>query len=81
MSAVAAGEGDAAGAARNGGAAEALREAYAGRPYAHDRAVTERYLAAARAAIDPEAWASAWEAGRALPLHLAIEEALATERE
>jgi predicted ATPase/DNA-binding NarL/FixJ family response regulator len=58
-------------------ASEQLREATASdRPPAR-RAGHQRAVAALRSALGPEAFASAWEAGRALPLEEIVAEALA----
>ncbi|HEX5502343.1 MAG TPA: tetratricopeptide repeat protein [Thermomicrobiales bacterium] len=66
-------------AARLYGAVAAWREASGAPPrYPQVEAAYRRDLAAARAQLDEAAWASAWEAGRALPLEQAIAEALAT---
>jgi LuxR family maltose regulon positive regulatory protein len=67
-------------AARLFGALEALYAAI-GMPdaavFSSRRARVERGVAAVRAALDPDAFAAAWAAGRALPLEQAIAEAAA----
>jgi hypothetical protein len=63
-------------AARLWGAAERLRQAIGCRPPPAARATYERAIATARTALGEEAFATAWEAGRALMLEQAIAEAL-----
>jgi hypothetical protein len=58
------------------GAAETLRETLGTPPLSFQRAPYERGVAAARAQLDPAAFAAAWAAGRALTPEQAIEEAL-----
>jgi predicted ATPase len=58
------------------GAAEALREVLGAPLTPSDRAEYDRYVAAARAALDEAAFAAAWAEGRALPLDQAIAIAL-----
>ncbi|CAA9527430.1 MAG: hypothetical protein AVDCRST_MAG73-519 [uncultured Thermomicrobiales bacterium] len=65
------------GAARLAAAAEAMREAVGAPLPANERADHERCVAEARSALGAEAFAAAWEAGRALPLEAAVAEALA----
>jgi hypothetical protein len=77
LAGVAATAGGAARAARLLGAADALRQAIgAPLPVAYQTDV-DRYLARARAALDPAAFSAAWTAGRALRPDDAITEALA----
>jgi predicted ATPase len=65
-------------AARLFGAAEALREEIAVPRRPREGAEHGRGVAAARSALGAEAFAVAWEAGRALPLEQAVTEALAS---
>jgi hypothetical protein len=58
------------------GAAEALRESINVLMPPSERADHDRAVAAARAQLGEDGFAAAWEAGRALPLEQAIEEAL-----
>ncbi|HET9221890.1 MAG TPA: tetratricopeptide repeat protein, partial [Roseiflexaceae bacterium] len=58
------------------GAAEALRESINVLMPPSERADYDRAVAAARAQLGEDAFAAAWEAGRALPLEQAIEVAL-----
>ncbi|HEX9373857.1 MAG TPA: LuxR family transcriptional regulator, partial [Roseiflexaceae bacterium] len=62
-------------AARLFGAAESLRESLVSPLRPVHRADYERDLAAARARLDPAAWAAAWEAGRVVSSEQAIAEA------
>jgi tetratricopeptide (TPR) repeat protein len=77
MAAIRAAEGSSERAARTGGAAEVLRETMTVLPFASDRIWTERYMEEARASLDARAWQAAWDAGRALSLEDAVEDALA----
>jgi hypothetical protein len=68
-------------AARLWGAAEVILEpieviAY---PYATDRSLHDRRVAAARERLDQETWTRAWEEGRAMTTEQAIEYALEKE--
>jgi hypothetical protein len=45
-------------------------------PHAFDRAVGQRYLRASRVQLGDAAWATAWTAGRILPMATAVEQAL-----
>ncbi len=63
-------------AARLWGAAERLRQAIGVRPPPATRATYERAVATARTALGEEAFATAWEAGRALTVEQAIAEAV-----
>jgi hypothetical protein len=68
-------------AARLWGAAEATLEpieviAY---PYAPDRALYQRQVAAARERLDGESWTTAWTEGRAMTTGQAVEYALEEE--
>jgi non-specific serine/threonine protein kinase len=67
--------GNAEQASRLFGAAEAIYEPLGFRLPHHDRKAYDPALAAVRAASDEETRASAWAAGRRLPLELAIVEA------
>jgi tetratricopeptide (TPR) repeat protein len=78
MSAVRAAEGSAERAARTGGAAEVLRSTITLLPLPPDRIWTESYLEGARESLGAEAWQIAWDAGRAMSLEDALEDALAT---
>jgi tetratricopeptide (TPR) repeat protein len=76
LGAVAAEQGDAQRAARLWGAVQAQR-ALADLPRdAIDTPDYERWVAAAQARFDPETFAAAWQAGRALSLEEAVAEAL-----
>jgi hypothetical protein len=66
-------------AARLLGAAEAVRTAINEPMPPGDRAEYERFVAAARAALDEKTFAAAWAEGRAMPLEQAIELALADQ--
>jgi tetratricopeptide (TPR) repeat protein len=77
LAAIAGARGHVARAAQLFGAASALREAIGVPVPAADRALYERMLAQARAALALEAFAAAWAAGSALPLEDAM--ALADE--
>ena len=65
-------------AARLFGAAEALREMVGAPLAANERADHEHYVNTVQVALGDEAFAVAWEAGRALSLAGAIAEALET---
>ena len=58
------------------GAAQALRDANGSAVESLDRAIHAHSVAAARQALGEAAFTAAWNAGRALPLERAIEEAL-----
>ncbi len=78
LAAIVASEGRLAWAARLWGAAEALLEtievtAY---PYAPDRSLYQRQVAAARAQLDAQAWVEAWAEGRAMSFEQAVAYAL-----
>ncbi len=76
LAVVAAGQGQLERAARLFGAAEMLREAI-GRPVeVADRAAHERTVPVVRAILGDEAFASAWAAGREMPLEAAVALAL-----
>ena len=66
-------------AARLWGAAERLRQTIGCRPPPAARATYERAMAAARAQLGDNAFATAWEAGRALTLEQAIVYALSED--
>lgn len=81
LAAIAASEGRLERAARLWGAAEAILEpieviAY---PYATDRSLHDRQVAAARERLDQETWTRAWAEGRAMTIEQAIEYALEKE--
>jgi len=77
LAGVAGSRGDAERAARLWGAAEALREVI-GAPVPPNLApYHDAVVAAARAHTDDATWATAWAAGRALPLEDAVTEAFA----
>jgi predicted ATPase/transcriptional regulator with XRE-family HTH domain len=82
LAGVALAHGQAERAARLLGAADALRDAV-GVPifFLSDRTLRERYLAAARAQLEPGAFAAAWSAGRAAALEQVVAEILAEDRE
>jgi predicted ATPase/DNA-binding XRE family transcriptional regulator len=63
-------------AALLGGAAERLRESYAGRQLPLDERISGRYLAVAETVLGPEEWSRAWAEGRELQLDPAIDLAL-----
>jgi hypothetical protein len=58
------------------GAAERLRDSYAGRQLPLDERVSGRYLAVAEDLLGPEEWSRAWAEGRKLRLDSAIDLAL-----
>ena len=66
-------------AATLAGAAERLRDSYAGRQLPLDERVSGRYLRAAQDILGAEEWSRAWAAGRELPLGAAIDLALDAE--
>ena len=74
---VAAARGDAVRAVRLYGATAALRERLGAALPPYERLVHERNLAAARAALSPDAFAAAWAAGAVLPPEAVGAEALA----
>jgi tetratricopeptide (TPR) repeat protein len=63
------------------GSAKALRDSAGVSGPAHQRALCERYLAAARDQLDEAAFAAAWDEGRAMILDEAISYALEGEEE
>ena len=73
---VACAEGQAKRAARLFGAAEALREAIGAPLHPVERDVYDRAVAAARAALSEEAFATAWAEGRAMTMEQAVAYAL-----
>jgi predicted ATPase/DNA-binding XRE family transcriptional regulator len=81
LAAVHALQGNATPAALLAGAAERLRDSYAGRQLPLDERVSGRYLAVAEALLGPEEWARAWARGRELRLDSAIDLALGYEPE
>jgi len=64
-------------AARLDGAVAALREELGATVTPWERPAYERQVATVRATLSPEAFETAWEAGRTLPLEQAVAEALA----
>ena len=68
--------GNATRAAMLAGAAERLRDSYAGRQLPLDERVSGRYLAVAEDLLGPEEWSRAWAEGRKLRLDSAIDLAL-----
>ncbi len=66
-------------AARFFGASEALREAVATPLPTSDRAAYEEAIAAVRAAMPHDVFATAWGRGRAMPMDAVVQEALETE--
>jgi hypothetical protein len=76
LAAVQALHGNATRAAMLAGAAERIRNSYAGRQVPLDERVSGRYLAVAEDLLGPEEWSRAWAAGRELQLDSAIELAL-----
>lgn len=71
LSAISAAQHDAERAARIAGAAQAIRETTATQPHPFDRVIIDRCLAEARA--EESIWQAAWEEGRMMPLHQAVE--------
>jgi hypothetical protein len=80
LAATAAAGGLAERAATIAGAADVLRERINAKPFPADRAVTERYLAAAKATVGEPAWESMLEKGRAMPVEEIVDYALETVR-
>jgi predicted ATPase len=76
MAAVHALHGNATRATMLAGAAERLRDSYAGRQLPLDERVSGRYLAVAETLLRPEEWSRAWAEGRELRLDSAIDLAL-----
>jgi predicted ATPase/DNA-binding XRE family transcriptional regulator len=76
LAAVQALHGNATRAAMLAGAAERLRNSYAGRQLPLDERVSGRYLAVAEDLLGPQEWSQGWAKGRELPLDSAIELAL-----
>ena len=79
LAAVDALQGNARRAALLAGAAERLRDSYAGRQLPLDERVSGRYLAVAETLLAPEEWSRAWAEGRELRLDSAIDLALGRE--
>jgi predicted ATPase/transcriptional regulator with XRE-family HTH domain len=75
IAAIAAEREDGTRAVRIAGAADALRETVNTRPFPADHAVLERSLERLRPKIQDAIWAATWEAGRAMSLDDAVEEA------
>jgi predicted ATPase/class 3 adenylate cyclase len=78
LAAVIGAEGEPEVAARLFGAAESLLESIGAVIWPSNRADHERNVATARARLDPDTFAAAWAAGRALTAEQAVAEALAT---
>jgi predicted ATPase/DNA-binding XRE family transcriptional regulator len=76
LAAVHALQGNATRAALLAGAAERLRDSYAGRQLPLDERISGRYLAVAETVLGPEEWSRAWADGRELRLDPAIDLAL-----
>jgi predicted ATPase/DNA-binding XRE family transcriptional regulator len=76
VAAIAAKRGTGLQAVRIAGAADALREAVNIRPFPADHALLERLLAGLRSEMDDVAWATSWDAGRAMALDETVDEAL-----
>jgi predicted ATPase/DNA-binding XRE family transcriptional regulator len=76
LATVAGAEGVVERAARNAGAAEALRETTHARPFPSDRAVMDRYLERVRRLVTPQAWEAARQAGRETSVEEAVDYAL-----
>jgi tetratricopeptide (TPR) repeat protein len=74
-------QGNATRAALLAGAADRLRDSYAGRQLPLDERVSGRYLAVAETLLGPEEWSRAWAEGRELRLDSAIDLALGGEPE
>ena len=79
LAAVHALQGNATRAALLAGAADRLRDSYAGRQLPLDERASGRYLAVAQILLGPEAWSQAWAEGRELRLDSAIDLALDSE--
>jgi predicted ATPase/serine/threonine protein kinase/DNA-binding NarL/FixJ family response regulator len=79
LASIVAAQGELRWAAQLWGAAEALREGIAFPLLPSDRASYEQAVAAARAQLGEEAFASAWAKGRAMPLEQVIAQALETK--
>ena len=69
-------QGNATRAALLAGAADRLRDSYAGRQLPLDKRASGRYLAVAETLLGPEEWSRAWAEGRELRLDSAIDLAL-----
>jgi predicted ATPase len=81
LAAVHALQGNATRAVLLAGAADRLRDSYAGRQLPLDERVSGRYLAVAETLLGPEKWSQAWAEGRELRLDSAIDLALDYEPE
>jgi predicted ATPase len=79
LAAVHALQGNARCAALLAGAAERLRDSYAGRQLPLDERISGRYLAVAETVLGPEEWPRAWAEGRELRLDSAIDLALGSQ--
>lgn len=76
LSAISAAQHDAERAARIAGAAQTIRETNVTQAHPFDRVITERSLTDARARVEESVWQAAWEEGRMMPLHQAVEYAV-----
>lgn len=76
LAAVHALQGNTTRAALLAGAAERLRDSYAGRQLPLDERISGRHLAVAQTILGPEEWSRAWAKGRELQLDSAIDLAL-----
>ena len=76
LAAVHALQGNTTRAALLAGAAERLRDSYAGRQLPLDERISGRHLAVAQTILGPEEWSRAWAEGRELQLDSAIDLAL-----
>jgi predicted ATPase len=81
LAAVHALQGNATRAVLLAGAADRLRDSYAGRQLPLDERVSGQYLAVAETLLGPEKWSQAWAEGRELRLDSAIDLALDYEPE
>lgn len=81
IAAVDAADGHPARGATIAGAAERLRERFAGRELPLERRTTARYLDTAHAQIGAEAWAAAWQHGRDLSVDQSVHLALRSPEE
>ncbi|HEY6665142.1 MAG TPA: helix-turn-helix domain-containing protein [Propionibacteriaceae bacterium] len=76
LAAIQALQGNTTRAALLAGAAERLRDSYAGRQLPLDERISGRHLAVAQTILGPEEWSRAWAKGRELQLDSAIDLAL-----
>jgi len=77
MAAISAADGSHERAVCISGACEVLRKTINARPFPADRAVLDRYLETARAAIEDRVWQAAYERGCAMTVEEAVDYALA----